>query len=661
MSYLRILMVGLRGFLTLSTRTCSALIAIVVLISIEVVPASAVERPNILWITCEDMSADLGCYGDAYARSPNIDRFATEGVRFTRCFSHAGVCAPSRSGIITGMYPCSIGSHHMRSRITLPPDVKCFTEYLRSAGYYCTNNAKTDYNFETPKEAWDANSAKAHWRNRAKDQPFFAVFNLQVTHESQIRAAEEVYQKNTARLTAEQRHDPAKAELPPYYPDTPAVRRDWARYHDNITAMDYQFADLLKELDDAGLADDTIVFFYSDHGRGLPRGKRWLYDSGTHVPLVVRWPEKLRAAATKSDVLKPGTVNEELVAFVDLAPTVLSIAGVEIPNNLQGQAFLGAQQAEKPREYVYGARDRMDERVDFIRSVRDKRYKYLRNYEWWKPYAQNINYMNEMPTMKELRRLAAERKLTEPQKPFMAATKPREELYDCEADPYELKNSADDPAFRETLLRMRAAHEAWCSEIGDVGFLPETSLASFRGQKPLWRNDLEGKNAVQRIRGLWKIQFDADWAKSNDPQSIIHELLAFRSPRDFGPGITAARVRAAEFLGGPWRDLPATGDLLLDALRAPELSVRIAAAQSLADFRRSPAGTIDDSTLDRVRGIFSDGMRSENPAIRHSAVLAVDALGLQAAEFLPEVEAMLKIDKDYAARVGEYIVATRKK
>jgi N-sulfoglucosamine sulfohydrolase len=661
MSYLRILMVGLRGFFSLSPRTCFAAVAIVVLTMIGAAPVAAAERPNILWITCEDMSADLGCYGDVYARSPNIDRFATEGVRFTRCFSHAGVCAPSRSGLITGMYPCSIGSHNMRSRITLPPDVKCFPEYLRAAGYYCTNNAKTDYNFETPKEAWDANGKDAHWRNRAKDQPFFAVFNLQVTHESQIRAPEDVYRKNTARLTAEQRHDPAKAKLPPYYPDTPAVRRDWARYHDNITAMDYQFADHLRELEEAGLADDTIVFFYSDHGRGLPRAKRWLYDSGTHVPLIVRWPAKLRTAATKSDSLKPGVTNDELVAFVDLAPTVLSIAGVEIPTHLQGKAFLGAAQAEKPREYVYGARDRMDERVDFIRSVRDKRFKYLRNYEWWKPYAQNINYMNEMPTMKELRRLAANGKLNGPQQHFMAAQKPREELYDCEADPHEVKNLADEPAHAATLERLRAAHESWCDEIDDVGFLPETSLLSFQRRKVRWREESEVKNAVQRIRGLWKIQFDAAWAKSNDPQSIVHELLGVRSSRDFGPGITAVRVRAAEFLGGPWRELPMAADLLLDALRAPELAVRIAAAQSLVELRRSADGSVGTSTFDRVRPIFSEGLRSDNPALRHSSALAVDALGSQAVEFLPEIEAMLKIDKDYAARVGEFIVATRKK
>lgn len=619
--------------------------------------AAAADKPNILWITCEDMSADLGCYGDAYARSPNIDRFAADAVRFTNCFTHVGVCAPSRSGIITGMYPCSIGSHNMRSKIPLPPEVKCFPEYLRQAGYYCTNNSKTDYNFDTPAGAWDENGKNAHWRNRAEDQPFFAVFNILVTHESQIRAPEVAYQKNTARLTPEQRHDPAKATLPPYYPDTPLVRKDWARYHDNITAMDYQFADRLKELEEAGLLDNTIVFYYSDHGRGLPRAKRWLYDSSTHVPLIVRWPEKLRGSATKSDGLNPGTVRDELIAFVDLAPTVLSIAGVEIPEHMQGQAFLGAAQAEKPREYVYGARDRMDERVDLLRSVRDKRYKYIRNYEWWKPYAQNINYMNEMPTMREWRRVAAEGKLTEPQKLFMAAEKPREELYDCEADPHELRNLALDREHVSLLLRMRKAHEDWVSEVHDLGYLPEALLVDYQRKGPQWRDDRELQSAADACFKLWKFQFVGPTLKQQDTETMARKLLIHdAADRELLP----LQIRCAEFLGGPWRKQPAAAEILLQAITIDDLAIRIAAARSLAVVLRAEDGTIDAKTLQAIRPIFVEGLKSEKPVLRHRAALAVDDLGTQAKEFLPEIEAMLKIDKDYAARVGEYILATRK-
>ncbi|MCS7316593.1 MAG: sulfatase, partial [Bryobacteraceae bacterium] len=248
------------------------------------------QRPNILWLSAEDLSPDLGCYGDAYAHTPNLDRLASEGALYRQAFATYPVCAPSRSSIITAMWPASIGTHHMRSQAVPPPFVKCFTEYLRAAGYYCTNNVKTDYNFPAPLTAWDDCSNRAHYRNRRKGQPFFAVFNNTVTHEGQIRAEREVFARQTARLKPEERHDPAKAVLPPYYPDTPVVRRDWANYYDLITALDYWVGDWLMRLEQEGLADNTVVFFWSDHGRGLPRAKRWPYDSGCRVPLIVRWP-----------------------------------------------------------------------------------------------------------------------------------------------------------------------------------------------------------------------------------------------------------------------------------------------------------------------------------------------------------------------------------
>lgn len=423
------------------------------------------KRPNIVWISAEDISADLGCYGDAYATSPNIDKFAAEGARYTRCFAIAGVCAPNRSAIITGMYTTTIGTMHMRSRAVPPPEVHCFPEYLRAAGYYCTNNAKTDYQFEPPFTAWDESSNEAHWRGREKDQPFFAVFNLTVSHESSIRMADSRSERGGDRVPPEMRHDPAKAVLPPYYPDTPAVRNDWAIYHDNITAMDMQAGEILQQLEDDGLADDTIVFFWGDHGRGLPRAKRWIYDSGIHVPLAVRWP----------GVLEPNSTVDDLVSFIDLGPTVLSLAGVDVPSHMQGRPFLGEQKTPA-REYIFAARDRMDEAYDLIRAVRDKRYKYLRNYMPEVTYAQHINYMDEMPTMKEWRRLHAEDKLEGPQKIFFSETKPIEELYDTEADPHEVDNLADSPEHWEILLRLRAEHERWRKETNDLGLIPEPEM-----------------------------------------------------------------------------------------------------------------------------------------------------------------------------------------
>ena len=450
-------------------------------------------RPNILWISTEDMSQDLGCYGDTYAISPNLDRFAAQSVRYTNAFATAPVCAPSRSAIITGMYPTTIGSMHMRSKAVPPAGVRAFTEYLRAAGYYCTNNSKTDYNFEAPPShrppdtVWDESSATAHWRHRPdKNQPFFAVFNIMVTHESQIRVPDAQYRKNTQRLMPEQFHDPAKAKLPPYYPDTSLVRKDWARYYDNITAMDYIVADLLKQLEEDGLAENTVVFFWSDHGRGLPRAKRFVYDSGLRVPLIVRWPGQIQ----------PGTVNDELVCLFDLGPTALSLAGVPVPRHMQAQPILGDQK-RAPRQYAFAHRDRMDEAPDTCRSVVDKRYHYIRNFHPDRPYAQHIEYLEEMPTMKEWRRLYKDHmnaldpsygKVLNPvQLLFMAPQKPSEELYDLTTDPYEIDNLAQSPQHRDILKRMRRALEQWQQETADLGLMPEMELRERMRPGGVWQ------------------------------------------------------------------------------------------------------------------------------------------------------------------------------
>ncbi len=431
-------------------------------------------RPNFLWISTEDISPDLGCYGDKYAVTPNLDQLASQGVRYNRVFSHSGVCAPTRSGIITGMYPTTIGTHHMRCQGVPPHYVKCFPEYLRAAGYYCTNNVKTDYQFDSPLTAWDECSNKAHWRNRPKGRPFFAVINFTTTHESQIRNRSDAMMKRLGSLGPQEKHDPAKAELPPYYPDTPKVRQDWAQYYDLITLMDKQAKEVLDQLEADGLAEDTIVWFWGDHGRGLPRAKRWVYDSGSRVPLLIRIPEKWRKLAMPDspEAVKPGSVNDDLIAFIDFAPTMLSLAGIEIPKHIQGRAFLGPRK-EPPREYVFGARDRMDEAYDLIRVVRDRQFKYIRNYMWHLTRGQDISYMNEMPTMQEMRRLHAEGKLRGPQMQYFEPTKPIEELYDTAADPHEVNNLAGDPKYKDVLERLRQVHNQWYRETLDVGLIPE--------------------------------------------------------------------------------------------------------------------------------------------------------------------------------------------
>ncbi len=452
-------------------------------------------RPNLVWIIGEDMGPELGCYGDPQAITPNLDRLAREGARFTRCFTHAPVCAPSRSGLITGQCPTSIGTHHMRSKLIKPPIT--FTEQLRQAGYFVAWPGKTDFNFDVPKAAFDSTT---EWWNASggvpasgkkkqgkpvevkSKQPFFAYANFTDSHESSIRMLDK-FTTLTASLTAAERHDPAKMTVPPYHPDVPEVRRDLANYYDLVTAVDHKVGMVLQFLEAEGLADNTVVLLTGDHGRGLSRSKRWIYDSGTHVPLIVRWPGKI----------KPGTVREDLVSFIDFAPTMLALAGVrgsdekksipvpgggegvlEIFPPMSGIVFLGPQTQE--RKYVFAARDRMDETYDRIRAVRSKQFRYIRNFEPQLPYAQRIAYMDEMPTMQVWRRLNAEGKLNDTQKLFFAKQKPAEELYDSEADPHEVRNLANSTPHQSVLKEMRAALDRWMAQTGDLGAVPEAEL-----------------------------------------------------------------------------------------------------------------------------------------------------------------------------------------
>ena len=362
-------------------------------------------------------------------------------------------------------YPTSIGSHHMRSTLLNPPPL--FTDYLKKAGYTIawptsTRFGKTDFNFALPPRAFDITT---DWIKDIPKQPFFGFYNIVTSHESQIRAPAAQFAKNIARLKPSERRDPAMMKLPVYYPDTPQVRRDLANYYELVTAVDYQVGVVLDALETAGIADNTIVLLSGDHGRGLPRSKRWVYNQGIHVPLIVRWPGHL----------KPGTVRDDLVCFLDFAPTLLSIAGAEVPKEMQGQVILGSKKAAE-RKYIFAARDRMDETFDRIRTVRDKHFQYIRNFHPELPYAQRIDYMELMPTMKVWRTLHAEGKLNAVQDQFFAASKPREELYDVDADPDEVKNLAGDPKYKDKLAELRTALDRWMAETKDLGAVSEREL-----------------------------------------------------------------------------------------------------------------------------------------------------------------------------------------
>jgi arylsulfatase A-like enzyme len=433
-------------------------------------------RPNIVWISNEDMSPRLGAYGDTLARTPALDRLAKQSIRYTRAFTTAPVCAPSRAAIITGMYQNAIGAQHMRTTtdtvtelpgpyLAVPPFyVKAFPEYLRAAGYYTTNRAKTDYQFGVPFTIWDEVGAEAHWRNRAdKTQPFFSVFNLEVTHESQLFA------NSAARKAKTQVTDPKEVTLPPYYPDTPLVRENIAQLYDNIATMDRQVGALLQQLEEDGLAENTIVIYWSDHGDGIPRSKRSLYDSGLHVPLMIRLPKSMPLGTA------PGSVVNDLVSFIDLAPTVLAMAGVTIPVHLQGRPLLGPKAGPAP-QYVFAARDRMDIEYDMIRSARDSRYLYIRNFQPELPYAGHVVYRNQSGIMQEWLRLQAEGKLAGDAAVWMRNTRPAEELYDTQADPHQLRNLADQAAHRPALQRLRTAVTEWMARIGDQGLINEAEM-----------------------------------------------------------------------------------------------------------------------------------------------------------------------------------------
>jgi len=426
------------------------------LVSVSVLPAA--EKPNILWITTEDIGPQIGCYGDTFAQTPHLDAFATRGQLFLHAWSNAPVCAPARTTIISGMYPTSTGSEHMRSMVPLPDGCQMYPQLLREAGWYCTNNNKEDYNLAKPGEVWDDSSKKAHWRNRKPGQPFFAIFNFTTTHESQIR-------KPGHKLKL----DPAKVPLPAYHPDTPEVRRDWTQYYDNITTMDGQFQEKLDELKAAGLEEDTIVFFYGDHGAGMPRSKRWPYNSGLRVPLIVHFPKKWQHLAPAG--YAPGAQSAELVSFVDLAPTLLSLVGKKAPAYMQGRAFCGTEVKPAP-EFLHGFRGRMDERYDLVRTVTEGRHVYIRNYMPHLPYAQRLSYLDQMPTSMAWRSLSEAGKLNEDQSHYWKP-KPTEELYDLVNDPSEVHNLASDPHHEEVLIKLRAAQQDHAARIRDLGYIPE--------------------------------------------------------------------------------------------------------------------------------------------------------------------------------------------
>jgi uncharacterized sulfatase len=590
-----------------SKRTIPALLAALVFGSSAGAAETAV--PNILWLSSEDHGPHMGCYGDRYADTPNVDALATRGMLYLHCWSCAPVCAPARTTIISGMYPPSTGSEHMRSLVAYPRGKKMFPQLLREGGYYCTNNAKEDYNLAAPGKVWDASTNKAHWRNRKPGQPFFAVFNSLKSHESNIRTRPH-----------KAIHDPAGVRIPAYHPDTPEVRKDWAQYYDKVTEADADAGARLKELADDGLTEDTIVFYWADHGSGMPRSKRWPCDSGLHVPLIVHIPAKFRHLAPPD--YRPGGKSERLVSFVDFAPTMLSLAGIRPPEWMQGHAFMGRFAAEV-QPFVYGFRGRMDERYDLVRSVTDGRFVYVRNYMPHKIYGQHVEYMFQTPTTRVWKKLHDEGKLNPVQDAFWN-TKPAEELYDLRNDPEEVKNLAGTPEHEETLKKLRRAQQNLALKIRDIGFLPEGEIHSrSEGSTPYDMGRDDRKYPLRRVLET------ADLASLLRPEALPALRKALQDED------SAVRYWAAlGILMRGRKGVEAAADDLRAALADSSPYVRIVAAEALArdseaDLKRALAVLVEHADADR-----------NNVFAAMAALNALDALGSKAA---PVADAIRKL------------------
>ncbi|MBT3637525.1 MAG: sulfatase-like hydrolase/transferase [Opitutae bacterium] len=583
-------------------------------------PLLSYGKPNVLWITAEDMSPVLGCYGHPDAITPNIDALAKQSVRYSHAFASAPVCSPSRSCLINGSYPPSLGTQQMRSGFPLPSYMKGFPALLRKDGYYATNNVKTDYNSgnyqDIIKSSWDESSGTAHWRKRSdKKKPFFSVFNLMTSHQSRSMVwPYERFQKEVqSKLSPDEIHDPKKITLPPYYPDTPVVRKTLARFHDCVTAMDKEVGSILKQLEEDGLAENTIVFFYSDHGSGMPRHKRALLDSGMHVPLMIRFPDKWKKYAPAED----GKTIGRLVAFVDFGPTVLSLTGTAIPKYMQGKPFLGPKNT-KARKYVYGHRDRVDEVRDLARSVRDKDFLYIRNYMPHLGYNQPTVWPDLGEIRHEFYRLTDSKKMTATQWHFAGPTRPLEELYDCRKDPQNLKNLAKSAEHKKILARLRKEHVKHVSKTHDLGYLPEyEAWQAFAGSSG-WVVGKSGKIDLEPVRKA------ASGVGSASEKILLanlqseNELVRYWGAIGFGARKGKLSEKAGLALG--------------KALKDSSPSVRIEAANALAR----------QGQIASALPVLIKELEHKNLIVVTHAARTIELLGKKAKDAVPAMQACLK-------------------
>ena len=606
-----------------------------IFLSVAISHIHATELPNILWLTSEDNGPHLGCYGDKYADTPNLDGLAAKGMIYTRAISNAPVCAPARTTIISGMYPTSTGAEHMRSMTQLPKGFKMYPVYLRELGYYCTNNSKEDYNLAKDGEVWNEGGRKATWTNRPnKDQPFFAIHNFTVSHESQIR-----------KRPHQQIHDPSKVRVPAYHPDTPEVRQDWAQYYDKLTEMDKMVGEKLKLLKEQRLADNTIIFYFGDHGSGMPRSKRWPYFSGINVPLIIHVPEKWKHLASSD--YKVGGKSDNRVGFVDLAPTLLSIAGKKTPVHMQGHAFMGKHQTSN-QEYGYGFRGRMDERYDMVRSVVGEKFIYIRNYMPHKPYGQHVSYMFQTPTTQVWKKMFEDGKLNQAQSHFWK-TKPAEELYDLQKDPDEVMNLAKSSEHAAVLKKMRSAHLSHIRKIRDIGFLPEGEIHSrAKGSTPYEIARDSKKYPFEKILAAAEL---ATSLKKKDLPKIAHLLTNNDSAVRYWGAIGLLTHKKS--------GTKAFAKELVNALNDKSPYVRATAAEALGRYGSKNEQILAVKTLGELADPIENGCFPSMLAMN-----AIDHLDNKAKPILSIIKSMPRtpeeVDKRFQGYVGRLIDTTVK-
>ncbi len=581
---------------------------------------AANKPPNIVWICVEDMSAHMSCYGETTIQTPNIDRLAKEGAKFTQAIVTCPVCSPSRSAMITGMYQTAIGAHNHRSsrhehKIYLPDHIKLIPEYFQRAGYYTSNGrmlsvnpdkktqvGKTDYNFVFDSKVYDGTD----WRGREPRQPFFAQFQLRGGKNRKAKVPNAV--------------DPAEVKLPPYYPDHPVLREDWANYLNSVIQTDIEVGIILDELEKEGELDNTIIFFWTDHGISHIRDKQFLYEGGVHVPLIVRGPG-----------IEPGTVINNLVEHIDIPYTSMKLADITVPEHLQGRSLF--DQKQPTRDFSFSARDRCDETVERIRCVRTERYKYIKNYFPHRPHTQPNRYKNRKQIMKTMRQLYAEGKLTPEQaRPFLP-TRPIEELYDLQNDPYELNNLADSPEHQETLEQMRSRLVSWMDETKDLGQIPEPEIVELSKHYDSAYEILQDKKNQRLVKDLRKIEGLGNQSGA-DCKPLNQALNDNRS---------TIRYVAAMELFKLGEEAEAAKEPLLEALDDESSSVRVAAARAISQM---------GMTGKAVEVLVKELKTADNEVVRHYAALGLQDLEEKA---LPAYYALVKARKDpyeYVKRVA---------